>query len=389
MLGVASLMSFAMWAPMLSVPPMGHILKEELLLTHAQTSLLFTAPMLMIAAIAFPAGFAADRIGFRKAAGIGAIIMAIGAVLRGTATNYTSLLAFTFIYGVGLGWVFPNLPKVVSAWIPREKAGIATGTYISAMLAGDALGLAITMPLIFPITNTFQGTFFIWSIVPAVAAILWWILVKEPPRNSINETTITGTVMLRQVARNKNLWLIFILSLLHWFFWDTWIGWTPSLMMLKGATPDLAGLIASITLWVGIPACLFIPRLSYKVGLRKPFLWASFITLAFVAWQAIYITPPTSWPLMAVAGIALSGIEPIILALPVEMLPEEQVGTASGLIISGACAGGVIGPWISGHLFDLTGSLNPALLILAGIAIAATGIAFRLPETGPKGRGKK
>ncbi len=83
---------------------MEHILKEELLLTHAQTSLLYSIPILMIGVVAIPTGFIADRVGVRKAAGIGAIMIAVGSILRGTATDFSSLLAFTFIYGTGLGW---------------------------------------------------------------------------------------------------------------------------------------------------------------------------------------------------------------------------------------------------------------------------------------------
>lgn len=114
-LGSASLLGFAMFSPMFCVPPMEHILKEELLLTHAQTSLLFSAPILMLAAVAIPAGLIADRIGIRKAASIGAIIIAVGTILRGTASDASSLLAFSFVYGVGLGWSFPSLPKLVSS----------------------------------------------------------------------------------------------------------------------------------------------------------------------------------------------------------------------------------------------------------------------------------
>ena len=66
-LGCACLLAVAMIAPMFCVPPMEHILKEELQLTHAQTSLFFTAPMIMIVALAIPAGLIADRIGVRKA----------------------------------------------------------------------------------------------------------------------------------------------------------------------------------------------------------------------------------------------------------------------------------------------------------------------------------
>ncbi|GAG96656.1 unnamed protein product, partial [marine sediment metagenome] len=152
---------------------------------------------------------------------------------------------------------------------------------------------------------------------------------------------------------------------------------------------DVAGLIASITLWVGIPTVLFIPRLSYKLGLRKPFLWIPAITLALAAWGAIYISIPLSWPFMALVGVALHAFIPMILAFPVEMVSKEEVGTAAGLVLSVGNIGSFIGPMVGGRIFDLTGSLDLSLLVLTGVAIAAAGIAFRLPETGPKAKGKR
>lgn len=163
---MASLLGFAIMSPMFCVPPMQHILKEELLLTHAQTSLLFTAPILMLVALAIPGGIIADRIGAKKAAGIGIIIVAVGTMLRSVATDAPSLLAFTFIYGAGFGLSYPNLPKLVSRRVPREKAGIATGIFSAGLIGGATVALAITMPLVFPITNTTQGVFFIWGIPP-------------------------------------------------------------------------------------------------------------------------------------------------------------------------------------------------------------------------------
>jgi len=384
------LLAFAMFSPMFCIPPMEHILREELLLTHAQTSLLFTAPILMIVALAIPAGLIADRIGVRKAAGIGAIIIAVGAILKGTATDASSLLAFTFIYGVGLGWCYPNLPKLISTWVPREKAGVATGIYSTGIQTGAGLPLAITMFLVFPITNTFQGVFFIWSIPPIMAAILWWVLVREPIRNSIpSEPTSKSNVLLRRVLQNKNLWLVSILLLLQNFFFYTWSGWVPLLMRLKGATASLAGLITSVTLWVGIPAVLLLPRLSHKLGLRKPFLWVPAIILALSAWGVMHIPLSLSLLIMTLAGIGTTTLFTMILILPVDMRPKEEAGTASGLVISVGYIGGILGPLIGGHILDRTGSLDLSLLVLVGVSIAAAGIAFTLPETGPKARGKK
>jgi cyanate permease len=383
------LMAFAGWAPTYCVPPMEYIIKEEFLLTHAQASLVFAGPILMVAVVGLPGGLIADRIGARRVIGVGAIIMMIGTILRGTATSASSLMAFTFIYGAGLGLSFPNLPKILSGWVSRQKIGLASGMYSSAMLAGEALAVAVTIPLVFPITYSLQGSFLMWSIPLVAATISWWALVKEPPQLSVKSESISAVgTNLRQVLSNKNLWFLASIFLILCFFFSVWIGWSPTLLMLKGATPDLAGRITSIALWVGIPAALFMPRLSYKLGLRKPFLWGGMITLAISAWIAIDVSLPLSWPLMVVSGIALNSMIPIIFALPVEMIPGESVGTASGLVISIGMIGAVIGPLISGRILDLTGNLDLSLLVLISVSAVAAGIAFRLPETGTKAGNK-
>ena len=383
-------MGFAMIAPMFSIPPMKHILETELLLTHTQTSLLFTIPVFMLVVLAIPGGLLTDRIGIRKAAGIGAIIIVLGTLLRGTATNFPTLLAFTFVHGIGFGLVFPNLPKLVSAWVPREKAGMATGIFVSGLVLGNAVPIALTIPLVFPVTNTFQGTFFIWGIPSVIATIVWWTLIKDRPDSSTpDKPPSQNNVPLRQLLQNKNLWLVAILFLLNNFFFFTWAEESPALMMLKGATPELATIIASVTMWVAVPSVFFIPRLSYKLGMRKPFIWVPSFVMVFILSGAIFMSVPMSWGVMALSGIFHIVRFATIMALPVEMMPEKVVGAASGLILSVGYIGGVIGPLIGGYFFDLTGSLETSLLILIGVSIATGSVALKIPETGSRPKLKK
>ena len=154
-------------------------------------------------------------------------------------------------------------------------------------------------------------------------------------------------------------------------------------MSMKGATPDLAGPITSITQWVSIPTVLLMPRLSDKLSLRKPFLWVSSIILALLTWGAININLSMSWLLMALVGISNSTRFTTILALPVEMSPKEEVGTASGLVLLGNI-GGVIGSLILGRILDITGRLDLSFFVLVGVSIVTAGIAFMIPETGGK-----
>ena len=387
----AMLLAIAMWAPLLCIPPMEYILKEQLQITHAQTSLLYSIPLWMVGVVALPAGLIADRIGFRKAGGIGAILIAVGSLLRCTTTDASALLAFTFIYGVGFGFAFASLPKMISAWVPREKAGIATGVYSAGIFIGQALALTLTIPFVFPLTNSVQGVFFIWSIPAIVVAVIWWTLLKEPPSKSLKvESMPRSNVFFRQLLsktlKNKNLLLLSSFHALHLFFYYTWAGWSPTLVMSKGGTPELAGFISSLTFWVAIPAAFIIPRLAHRAGLRRPFLLASAIMMAIAALAWNHISLDTSWLTMVLVGLADCAILVTVLALPLEMVPEEEAGAAGGLMITAGHIGGPIGPLVGGHILDITGDLNLALFVLAGVAIAMICMSFRLPEIGPKGR---
>ena len=386
----AMLLAIAMWAPLLCIPPMEYILKEQLQITHAQTSLLYSIPLWMVGVVALPAGLIADRIGFRKAGGIGAILIAVGSLLRCTTTDASALLAFTFIYGVGFGFAFASLPKMISAWVPREKAGIATGVYSAGIFIGQALALTLTIPFVFPLTNSVQGVFFIWSIPAIVVAVIWWTLLKEPPSKSLKvESMPRSNVFFRQLLsktlKNKNLLLLSSFHALHLFFYYTWAGWSPTLVMSKGGTPELAGYISSLTFWVAIPAAFIIPRLAHRAGLRRPFLLASAIMMAIAALAWNHISLDTSWLTMVLVGLADCAILVTVLALPLEMVPEEEAGAAGGLMITAGHIGGPIGPLVGGHILDITGDLNLALFALAGVAIAMICMSFRLPEIGPKG----
>jgi cyanate permease len=380
----ALLIGIAMWAPIYCVPPMEPIIKAHLLLTHTQTSLLFSAPVLMLVLTAIPAGLVSDRAGIKKTIGIGLIIMAAGAVLRSTATDFSSLLAYTFIFGFGFGWTYPNLPKLVSVYFRKDKANVAMGIVNSGFPVGIALGLAITVPIFLPIAETYQGVFLIWSIVPIIAAVSWWILIRQPnsKSNHIRKTS-TSITSFRSAFSNKHLLLVAVLMFIETFTSWNWNGWAPVMLMLKGASPSQAGLIASMTIWAVLPTFLLAPRLSHRIGLRKPFLWVPSIVLAIAFWVAKDITINSSWFIMALVGVAAGTRFTTLMSLPLELAHESEVGMASGMLLSIGYIGGVIGPLIGGRVLDITQNLDISFLILAIISLAAAFIALKVPETGP------
>jgi ACS family glucarate transporter-like MFS transporter len=101
-------------------------------------------------------------------------------------------------------------------------------------------------------------------------------------------------------------------------------------------------------------------------------------------WITLYMPYQWGWALMAVVGITTSGTFAMLLALPIEMLPRNAVGTASGAILSIGYIGGLVGPWLTGKVVDATGNFDRALIGLAVIAALWMVLGFLMPEAGRK-----
>jgi CP family cyanate transporter-like MFS transporter len=382
-LGIAWLLAFSIMAPIYCIPPIENVISNQLMLSHTQTIFLYSAPLLMVTVLGIPGGILTDNIGIKKTVGLGIILVVLGSLLRGFFSDANYILAFTFLYGAGIGLVFPNLQKIVSASVARERAGMATGIFATGILTATALPLAITASVVLPMTKSIGGVFIVWSMPAIVSAVLWWTVIRVPQETS-QAAVSTGVSPSSSVFRNINVWLAAILFFLHDFFFGTWAAWMPTLLQMKAATPQLAGIMSSLTVWAGIPTVFFIPRLSYKLGVRKHFLWVTSIATAILAFAAIDVSLGMSWALMAVAGVVLEARFVTIMALPVELVSYRDVGRASGLLLSIGFLGGVIGSLFSGSLLDRFGHLNSMLLTLTCLSIGAAVIAFKLPETGHK-----
>ena len=376
-----------MYSALLCVPPMVHIIREEFNITYAQVGFLVFLPLAVLSVAAIPAGMLADRIGIKKATVIGAAMMSAGSFLRGTSSDYRLLYLFTGLFGLGFALVYPNLPKIAHAWFSREKVGLGTGIYTTGIALGGTIPYVITLPIILPITNTSQGVFYIWS-APAIAAfILCWIAVKEPPRTEEPSHTVAQDRETPfRMLRDRNLWFAALLLAANAMHFYVWASWTPSLMVLKGATPELASAITSIRGWAGLPAMFLMPFVSYKIGLRKPFLWGSGLLLAFASLWAIYMSSSWGWLLMVLVGVVVSGSFSMILALPAELSGRRSIGSASGMILSIGFVGGLIGPWLAGYLFDISGTLDWSLMGLIVIGLGWALIGALIPETGRRNR---
>jgi len=311
------------------------------------------------------------------------VLLAAGAALRAVTAGYSGLIAFTLVYGVGLGLCFPNLPKLARHCSARERSSVTVGIFTVAVLLSGALSLALARPVVYRLTGSYEAVLFVSSVPAILAVVLWWAFIKDPPCEAAGTETVRfDLAALRKLIGRFDLLLVAMLFFLHNIVLYTWIGWMPAYLVSIGSGQYIAGLITSVALWVGVPSVLLLSRLSARLGRRKPFLWAPTVLLTLAAYAVLLVDVRLSWALMFVAGMGTSIRFATILALPVEMVEPGQAGAATGLMMSIGYIGALVGPLAGGYILDATGSYTWVFLSLAIVSAVTVGVCLMVPETG-------
>lgn len=381
-LAVGLLLAFGIFTPLFVVPPLEDVIRQQMAISHAQAALLYSLPVAMLALVAIPAGFLADTIGLKKSVGLGALIVTVGSALRAISCEYPVVLTFTLLYGVGLALCFPNIPKLARSYSSRQRSHFTVSLFIAGILASGGLTLTIARPVMYPLTDTFQGVFLLSTVPIFVALILWWPLTNNLPREVAGvEGKGIDIRPLKAIVTRKDLWLVSVFFWLHNFILYTFVGWLPQYLMNIGIGSNSSGLITSLTFWIGVPSVILLGRLSSQLGRRKPFLWGSSILLIVAMYAALFINATLSWVLVLLAGAANAIRFSTILSLPLEIVHPRQAGTASGMVMSIGYIGALVGPLIGGIILDNTGGYEWIFLSLVIVAAVATLMVFLLPET--------
>ena len=121
--------------------------------TPTQMGYIFSAFTLAYALFEVPSGWLGDYFGSRKALTRIVIWWSIFTALTGAAAGFVSLILVRFLFGAGEAGAFPNIARSISRWFPSSHQGRA----LSVAFVGNALGAAISTPLVFKLVQYQAG----------------------------------------------------------------------------------------------------------------------------------------------------------------------------------------------------------------------------------------
>lgn len=317
--------------------------------------------------LAIPAGVLLDR-WFRGAVVAGAVLTAVGALLRLGGDSYAWALAGQCLAAIAQPLVLNAITGVAGRYLREEDrpTGIAVGTAstFAGMVVAFVLGAAL------PDAGSLTTLVAIGAAVSVVGAVAVSVALR-PPGEQRHTPPASGTQALRTVVRDP---FVRKVCLLVFFPFGTFIALTTfgqALLEPAGVSAATASVILLVAVVAGVAGCAVVPVVAARRRAELPVMTLGLV-LSAVACLLLALVPAvaTGFVSMTVVGFLLLPALPIVLEL-VGRRTGEAEGTAAGLV------------WLSGNLGGLVVGLVVGLLVgEPGLAFATCGVLCLLAVPG-------
>ena len=348
-------------------------------------------------------GILGDRIGRKNALLVTLLLLAAGAILSALAWDFTSLLAFRAITGIGVGGEWGVGIVLFNEVWDRRSRGLGSGVVQAMAGAGTALASIVAA-----FTLTHFSADMAWRISVAVGGLPLLLMVfvrTKMPESKVwlayNELKRSGTLPPEKVAEKSPLREIMSGSFSRFFVLGTMMtaGYIIAYQSVSLFLPVLMskvlhaspGTIRDLTLiWAVVLAAgmILTGYVSDAFGRKISILLAA--TIGGVGFVGLYLTGAITygdgiwgWPLFwayLVWGFGQGGAGQFGCWLA-ELYPVELRTTAASTIYTAGRLVGAIAPYVVPTLAAAFGNLLDAIMFgLLGVAVSLAAACF-LPET--------
>jgi MFS family permease len=356
---LSTLGGVGMWSIIVALPAV----QGEFGAARADASLPYTMTMIGFGLGGILMGQLCDRFGIIAAVAVGAIALTLGFVAAASAANLWQLaVAQGLLIGVGSSATFGPLIADTSMWFTRRR-GAAVGIIASGNYLAGALWPPVVQHFIATVgwrqTYLGIGVFCVVSMVP-----LALVLRKPSPAGRTTDDVHARSrrpndLGLSPPALQALLALAAIaccvamsMPQVHIVAYCADLGYGPA----RGAQ------MLSLMLAFGIVSRLGFGLISDRIGGLRTLLLGS--GLQFVA-LALFLPFDGLIPLYVIAalfGLFQGGIVPSYAIIVREYFAPNEAGVRVATVLTASVFGMALGGWMSGAIFDWTGSYHAAFI---------------------------
>ena len=355
---IAIFANTGMWAVITIMPA----LEAEFVTSRAVTSLPFTMNMIGFAVGNLVIGQIIDRFGVTLSVMAAAICSALAFFLATLAGNIYLLAAIHLLLGFGTAAGFGPLITDISHWFLKQRgiavALIASGNY----LAGGIWPLFLSDILA---EDGWRAAYLSLSVVTLCIILPLALLLQRRLPEAGHEIAARQVTQNIQKTRISPLRLQILLSIagvaccvamsmpqVHIVSYCVGLGYGPAV----GAE------MLSLMLFGGVVSRIASGLIADRIGGIRTLLLGSFaqgialvMYLPFDGMASLYVVS-------LIFGLSQGGIVPSYALVVREFLPPKEAGARIGFVIMMTIIGMALGGWMSGWIYELTGSYQAAFI---------------------------
>jgi MFS family permease len=327
--------------------------------TRAEASLAYTLAMLGFAFGGVATGRVADRLGMVPTAIGGACLLGSGMLCAAASPSLALFSASQALVGVGASATFGPVVADIAGWFDRRRglamAVAASGNYLAGTVWPPIVQVAVT-DLGWRGAHVAIGVFCVLGMVP-----LALLLRRSGPAPALVQVAASGrtalglspgTVQTALIVAGFACCVAMSMPQVHIVAYCGDLGYGPA----RGAQ------MLSLMLGFGIVSRVATGWVADRIGGVPTLLMGSVMQMAALLLYAGFDSLVSLYVISAVFGLFQGGIVPSYAIIVRAVFPAQETGTRFGLVLMATILGMAMGGWMSGVIFDLTGSYRAAFL---------------------------
>ncbi|WP_257195827.1 MULTISPECIES: MFS transporter [unclassified Bradyrhizobium] len=352
---IGSIGAVGMWAVVVVIP----VVQAEFGATRGAVSLAFTMMMFGFGLGGVIAGKITDRFGIVLAMGISIAFLGIANLLAGLSTQLWQFVAAYFLIGLGTSATFAPLMAEASHWFERYR-----GLAVTIVASGNYVAGAMWPPIVSWGTETIGWRYThigIGIVCASTMALLVLVLRAQmgddhvrdhanapPPRVGLKLSTNTLTVLLS--IASISCCVAMAMPQVHIVAYCGDLGYGVA----RGAE------MLSLMMGCGIISRIGSGYLADKIGGIRTLLVGSLAQGFALVFYLFFDSLASLYLISAMFGLFQGGIVPSYAIIVREAMPASEAATRVGIVIFASVFGMSFGGWVSGVIFDATGSYGAA-----------------------------
>jgi MFS family permease len=366
---IGSLGSVGLWSVVVALP----VVQAEFGVARGTASLAFTLVMLGFGIGQVVTGKISDRYGIVIAIGVGIGLLGLGYVGAGLSPAIWQYILLHFFIGLSSAATFGPLMAEASHWFERYR-----GLAVAIAASGNYIGGTIWPPIVNWGMQTYgwRPTHIAIGIFTAIAMTLALIVLRmlmgagtqrshanaPPPRIDLRLSTNALTAILSLASISCCVAMSMPQVHIVAYCGDLGYGVAQGAQML------------SLMLGFGIVSRIGSGFLADKIGGIRTLLIGSIAQGSALLMYLFFDGLTSLYIISAMFGLFQGGIVPSYAIIVRESMPASEAATRIGIVIFASVFGMSFGGWVSGVIFDATGSYGAAFL--NGLAWNALNIAI-------------